>query len=247
MTRNVISFSLIDSPADVLAKLGEKQLAGGPVINPRGQVVGMITTWDFLVSPRFPDLIAMMTRAVRSLHRSDTISAAASIMFRERFNHLPVIDLEHKLMGIVTSFDLLKSIKSLSQLEKTIVTELALDPLQSLQRDELLPPARRLTQEDRDHLLVMDDSGPVGMITDGIFVRSQLGSSGNQLREQAVVASEVMAEASSWIGGNSSAAEAVAKMLELGVQQLAIVDGQRVHGLLRAREIVHHFCNTEKN
>jgi CBS domain-containing membrane protein len=48
----------------------------------------------------------LMTRSVRTLGRNDKLSAADSVMRTERIRHLPVVDDEGRLAGIVSQRDL---------------------------------------------------------------------------------------------------------------------------------------------
>jgi len=243
MTRNVMTFSLADSPAEVLRKLVERELSGGPVINPRGQVVGLITSWDFLSTHKFPDLIAMMTRVVRCLYPTDTVEHAATLMQREGINHLPVIDTGHLLKGIVTSDDLLPAIRSLVEENPKLVTELELDPLQSLNAEEHLPPSRRLSRRDRDHLLVMDGVEAVGFITDGQYIRACLKEDGSGISEQDVVAKDVMVSPAYTIGSNADTLLALDLMKQHDIEQLPVLDEEgTLSGLLRARMLLNHYC-----
>ena len=48
----------------------------------------------------------LMTRSVRTLGRNDKLSAADGVMRTERIRHLPVIDEDGRLVGIVSQRDL---------------------------------------------------------------------------------------------------------------------------------------------
>jgi CBS domain-containing protein len=51
----------------------------------------------------------LMTRSVRTLGRNDKLSAADSLMRSERIRHLPVLDEDARLVGIVSQRDLFYS------------------------------------------------------------------------------------------------------------------------------------------
>lgn len=54
-------------------------------------------------------IYTIMTTEVVTLHPNDSLLKAKELIFEKRYHHLPVIDEDRKLVGIVTSWDMLKS------------------------------------------------------------------------------------------------------------------------------------------
>jgi acetoin utilization protein AcuB len=83
-------------------------------ITKNGQIVGFITTSDLLWLNRpfdeYPKIKAksIMTTKIAKLAPHDKIGAAADIFLRNWFHALPIVDDDNKLVGLVTSFDIIK-------------------------------------------------------------------------------------------------------------------------------------------
>lgn len=97
-----------------------------PVVNAEGRVLGIISKSDYLtVANAFPlfrkdlrdaaneRLFAtllveeIMTKQVATLHPEDSILLAAGYFRENLFHAIPIVDRQHKLVGIVTPLDLL--------------------------------------------------------------------------------------------------------------------------------------------
>lgn len=97
-----------------------------PVIDPERKVLGMISKGDFLaVSNAFPlfneekrkeanerifqSLLVedVMTRQIATLHPDDTLEFAAGYFRENLFHALPVLNKEDKLVGLLSTYDVL--------------------------------------------------------------------------------------------------------------------------------------------
>lgn len=82
-----------------------------PVVDSEGDVVGIVSTTDLV-----PDLKAgtpvsqIMTRKVYTISQDDDIHMAARAMRNHHIHHLVVTD-EQKVIGILSSFDLLRLVE----------------------------------------------------------------------------------------------------------------------------------------
>ncbi|RMG80459.1 MAG: CBS domain-containing protein [Bacteroidetes bacterium] len=117
-------------PDDVLTKVDELFRAHNihhlPVIDEEGKVVGIISKTDFyrlqhgmtlfkatdaeaFNQALFRSLLVkeVMTKQVAKLHPDDTIEIAAGIFRENLFHAMPVVDKDNKLVGILTTYDLL--------------------------------------------------------------------------------------------------------------------------------------------
>jgi CBS domain-containing protein len=78
------------------------------------KVQGIFTERDNLtritlreLDPRTTTLAKAMTAPVVTVTMSATVDEALGLLFRNRFRHLPVVDAEHRAVGIVSARDLL--------------------------------------------------------------------------------------------------------------------------------------------
>jgi acetoin utilization protein AcuB len=97
-----------------------------PVVNAEGQIVGILSKSDYYsISNAFPlfrpdlreaanerlfkSLLVedVMTRQVATLTPDDAITVAAGFFKENLFHAIPIVDTENRLIGILTTFDLL--------------------------------------------------------------------------------------------------------------------------------------------
>ncbi|HLU92504.1 MAG TPA: CBS domain-containing protein [Membranihabitans sp.] len=77
-------------------------------------LVGVVTTFDLLrlhKTHEDTDLIPLkevMTTKLAVLNPTDKIGAASVVLLQNRFHSVPVVDEDRKLVGMLTTFDLLK-------------------------------------------------------------------------------------------------------------------------------------------
>ena len=114
MTTTVVKVYPEDSLEVVKELLFVKHFHHLPVVDGNGKLVGIITSWDLIKSnKRFEEygnfkVSDLMTTKVATLGPNDLIGAAAMVFLKHLFHGLPIIDDEHKLVGIVTTHDILK-------------------------------------------------------------------------------------------------------------------------------------------
>ncbi|MBY5956670.1 CBS domain-containing protein [Membranicola marinus] len=79
-----------------------------------GILEGVITSFDLLrlnIAPDQKDKVLLgdvMTRKLAVLNPTDQIGAASIVLLQNRFHSVPVVDSDRKLVGLLTTFDLLK-------------------------------------------------------------------------------------------------------------------------------------------
>lgn len=110
MTSNVMSVSPDAPLQEVASMMRERKFHHMPVID-GDRLVGMLSDRD--MPPRGIDLKVkdMMTRNVKTCGLNDKIGHVADLMIEGRVHALPVLDANGKVVGIVTSTDLLKYLR----------------------------------------------------------------------------------------------------------------------------------------
>jgi len=115
MTTNVISVSPETPIKDAARLMFRHRVSGLPVIGPAGDVRGIITEADFLrlevarssdeeVSP-VDSVGEVMSTGVVTIPADMGVAEAAQIMVIQDIKRLPVVDLEDKLVGILSRLD----------------------------------------------------------------------------------------------------------------------------------------------
>jgi CBS domain-containing protein len=98
------------SAADALRFLKDRHFGGAPVVDADGHVVGMISLWDLIdASGTVGD---EMTPHVIALDASATVFQAAKLMLADNIHRVVVLE-QGRLVGMVTTFDLVRALASL--------------------------------------------------------------------------------------------------------------------------------------
>jgi len=137
MTTEVVRATYGTPFKEVARLLGEHRISGLPVVDEDDQVIGVVSETDLMAHQaeapdpyelkkrfRFADLTRsakrraakatartagrLMTAPPVTVHAEDTIVEAARTMAQHRVERLPVLDEEHRLVGIVTRRDVLQ-------------------------------------------------------------------------------------------------------------------------------------------
>lgn len=124
MVTQVITVDLEDPFHKVMEKLRDYKIRHLPVVDKDRKVVGMITHRDLLhtISPRKTEegdyydeeqldrfiLKNVMTPDPVCVGPEESIVRVIDIMARDKYGCIPVVALDHTLMGIVTQIDILK-------------------------------------------------------------------------------------------------------------------------------------------
>lgn len=136
MSKHVVAVNPSDSLHEALDLICENRVSALPVVDGRGHCIGILTTSDLIelthelddelqnlgrVNDSKPQwLIEQLANALGSERVSEqmtpdvaaiapdaTISEAAALMLRNRVHHLPVVDGNNILRGIVSTMDIL--------------------------------------------------------------------------------------------------------------------------------------------
>lgn len=111
MTPNVMTLDCSKTVAEAAALMAEKAI-GSVLVTKRGQPFGIVTHSDIArwagIRQRLLDvkLEGLASRPLITLGRGATVEEAAKAMIENQVHKLPIIDVQGKLLGIVTITDL---------------------------------------------------------------------------------------------------------------------------------------------
>ena len=122
MTKVVVSVGPDDTVVEALGMMADYHITVLPVVDNKNRCVGILSTTD-LVDParwrngetidsdnssiRDKKVCELMTADVESVKRESPIVNVAGTMLRQRIHHLPVVDENQQLLGILSTMDLL--------------------------------------------------------------------------------------------------------------------------------------------
>ncbi len=123
----------------------------------------------------------LMSQTLITLDRNDTLSIADNVMQADRIRHMPVLNDDGRLVGIVSQRDLFHSalVRALGfgsaaktkMLDSIVVKEVMASEVVTTTPDTLLREAARVMTERKIVCLpVVDDDRLVGILTAGDFV-----------------------------------------------------------------------------
>jgi CBS domain-containing protein len=139
MTRDVVSIHADEFVHDALQLMAENRVSALPVVDRRQRCVGMISTSDFVdltrdleddlrewrhadrTSPRWllerlgesfgeQPIDGLMSEDVAAVGLDTTVPAAAREMLRKSVHRVPVLDQHQRLVGIVSTMDILAAL-----------------------------------------------------------------------------------------------------------------------------------------
>lgn len=119
-----------DDLGEVAARMAAKHIDCLPVVD-EGKLVGIVTTTDVLAERgrlffkggpvQVPSVKTVMTKATATVHEEDDLIEAVRTMIEEDVRHLPVVDAEMKVVGMLSDRDVRGAVG---------------DPIQALQEGE---------------------------------------------------------------------------------------------------------------
>jgi uncharacterized protein (DUF39 family)/CBS domain-containing protein len=149
---------------EIAEKLKEWILKGEFLLSRPAQLIPNEAEFKPLEVKRYePRVKDVMTRSVISAKPTDDVRFVANLIFKHGIDHVPIIDSEGKLAGIVTSWDLAKAIAR----EKDSLNEIMTRRVIVARPDEPVDVvARRLTQYRISGMPVVDEElRVIGIIT----------------------------------------------------------------------------------
>ena len=114
MSVNIVAAKDNATAIEIATRLVLGPFNGLPIIDDQGKVTGIITTIDLLQAIKegknLDDMSAgdLMTRSPAVIYQDTTTTELIDIMYRKRIDMLPVVEEDHRLIGIVSRQDILR-------------------------------------------------------------------------------------------------------------------------------------------
>lgn len=99
---------------EVMEIMQRKRLQQLPVVDHEKRLMGLITSYDLWQHCRGKEgceeslVSEVMNRHIVKLMPKDKVGTAAELFMDRRFKTLPVVNLDNKLKGVVTAFDVIR-------------------------------------------------------------------------------------------------------------------------------------------
>jgi IMP dehydrogenase len=108
MSSRVMTVGPEDTLGDIINLISRTFHDCFPVIE-NGNIVGIVTSWDIIQKRRSRGVKEVMTKEVVVTFPETNLTDVTRVMFRRGLSKLPVIDENRKLVGIVTTTDVIRS------------------------------------------------------------------------------------------------------------------------------------------
>lgn len=117
MTREPFTLTMDTSVEEAAWALSRRHIGGAPVLDANGRVAGFISKTD-LVDPAWTEWVSARSATVGDIMHPTVLAlppeapamAGVDGMTAHRIHHVMVVDAEHHLVGIVTSFDVMRAL-----------------------------------------------------------------------------------------------------------------------------------------
>ncbi|OFV67711.1 MAG: histidine kinase [Candidatus Syntrophoarchaeum caldarius] len=184
MNENPVSIPQSLSIMEAIDILKSEEIGSLPITDKSGRVNGIVTVRDFVEEVKANESIAVksvadyMNHSITTASLSTPIRKIAKIMVGNRFHRVPITDGDGKLVGVVTTSDLIRYISSGEIFEKLITGDLreaSLLPVEIIMRREAITTtsdstlgevAEAMIKHNIGALPVMENNEFVGIITE---------------------------------------------------------------------------------
>jgi len=184
MNENPVSIPQSLSIMEAIDILKSEEIGSLPITDKSGRVNGIVTVRDFVEEVKANESIAVksvadyMNHSITTASSSTPIRKIAKIMVGNRFHRVPITDGDGKLVGVVTTSDLIRYISSGEIFEKLITGDLreaSLLPVEIIMRREAITTssdstlgevAEAMIKHNIGALPVMENNEFVGIITE---------------------------------------------------------------------------------
>ena len=111
MSSNVITAQPHQTVGQLKEKMAKRSLSSVPVVSPDNIPVGVVSASDILATEKEGTAISnIMTEKVYTIPEYEDVSVAARMMRNHKIHHL-IVTQEQKVVGVISSYDLLKLIE----------------------------------------------------------------------------------------------------------------------------------------
>jgi CBS domain-containing membrane protein len=115
MSRNVVSITPATTVNEARALLRKHDVKALPVVDAQGLVKGIVTRADLAEANDATPVVALMTTHVRTLSAATPIVELLALFAGRGHHHVPVVDGERRLAGIITQADLISGLYQQTQ------------------------------------------------------------------------------------------------------------------------------------
>jgi CBS domain-containing protein len=167
MTKKIITASPNEKISKIVSKMEKYGIKEIPIVN-KGKFVGMVTYYDILDYVRIDPNEKASTLMIKppSATPNTSINDIIELMVKTGVEAIPILE-EDKLVGLISDYDILKSMVNKQKLKRIKVREVMEESVKLLKENDPVSLARRIMRHKRlEKLPIVDENGKlIGVIT----------------------------------------------------------------------------------
>ena len=114
MTPNPITVDPDTTASEIARIMSEYRIGSVVVVNSRGDIIGIVTSYDIISKvvaeekdTRIVTASDIMSKPVIYVEENTPVSTIVELMMKHGVRHIPVVNAEKKLVGIVAEYDII--------------------------------------------------------------------------------------------------------------------------------------------
>ncbi len=172
MSKNVVSVSVPGNRDKVLDLMRKEKKAVLPVVKGDTDIlVGIVTRSDLINNPDEEQIAMLMSRDLITVNPGDDVIDAARKMMENDVRRVPVVDDEGKLVGIITSFDLVSNALTKTEINDAVENYMITTVPTTWEKAPLNVAFETMNQFGLKSVLALDDDAKLsGILTETDFI-----------------------------------------------------------------------------
>ena len=185
----------------------------------------------------------VMAHKVDSIRESERVAVPALLKRFRHAHHLPVVDSERRVVGMLTPNDVLQYALIAGHPQVRVRELMNVPPQLVGEHESIVTAARKMTAQRIRALAVTNPYEQlVGMVTSADLLRAMAGADVLLEHAEDVPVDEMMTPDPVTIGPTASASEAAGALVEAGARHLPVVDaGGKLVGMLTEHDLEEHL------
>ena len=273
MSKKVISVSVPGNREKALEIMRKEKVSAIPVVkNDTNKLVGLITRSDLINNPDEEQIAMLMSRDLITVNPEDELKEAAKRMINNDIRRVPVVNDDHELVGIITSFDIVSLALTKLDIEDSVENYMITTVPTTWEDTPLNVAFESMKQFGLKSILGLNNLGKLtGILTETDFIAeseiisektehsSTVGTEGdkwswdstsvlyiekNRLKFTDKLVKDVATERVETANAKTKVSECAKKMKADNIEQIPVTDVEgELIGLVRASDLIKAITN----
>lgn len=244
VSRDVVTATPEINVLYALELMNESKVTSIIICDEKGCPVGIITTRDVLAllqhenADLYLPASEIMTRELVTCTDQITLLDTFDLMINHGIRHIPVVDHDNRLAGIISETDIMSSMGSIDLMRMQTAAEIMHTPVSTISASTHLSKVIGILNDDHiGSVVVAEDNKPIGIITE-----RDLPSLIGQGLSGKTPAESVMSKPVIAIHGHATSQETLMKMQSHGIHHLVVTgENDTIQGIISRSSFFHNL------